>query len=517
MSLKTQYTELEQERSEFLERAYRSAILTVPAILPRPGQLRHHLPQNFQSIGARGVNNISSKLGLTLFPPTMPFIRLEVSPADLARYAAEAGPQAEAVEAEITASLHRIEQQAVSRFDTSGWRPAVSEALRQLVVTGNVVLYDRPGGRVASYDMRRFVVERDSEGQLLLVILRQFISPQAARQQLNGVLPYDQIEALAVPAGFGGDAEGIEFFTGAIRQPNGKFTFMEQVGEITIEPSIQEDMEEADVPLIPLRFAAEYGSSYGRGYVEDYDGDLLSLEGISRALTEGAQAIARIIWLVKPGGMTKPDVLSRTPNGGIRMGNIEDIGAVQADKSADLSIAYQIQQSLQVRLGNNFLLNSSVQRNGDRVTAEEIRYVSQELEDALGGVYAGLADTIQYPIASYFFRKMQADGDVERLPDDVEFVIATGLESISRNHKAIKIETFLRSLGSFIPPEEMVTILNTRSLAADLATAFNLDADTYLKSAEEVAQARQEAQMAQAGQALGPEMIKQMGAAQQQQ
>ena len=41
---------------------------------------RTELPQNFQSIGARGVNNLSSKLMLSLFPPTLPFMRLELSP-----------------------------------------------------------------------------------------------------------------------------------------------------------------------------------------------------------------------------------------------------------------------------------------------------------------------------------------------------------------------------------------------------------------------------------------------------
>ncbi|WP_416142518.1 portal protein [Escherichia coli] len=42
--------------------------------------------------------------------------------------------------------------------------------------------------------------------------------------------------------------------------------------------------------------------------------------------------------------------------------------------------------------------NSAVQRTGERVTAEEIRYVASELEDTLGGVYSILSQELQLPL-----------------------------------------------------------------------------------------------------------------------
>ena len=497
--LKSLYTGLESERWEFIERGHRSSILTIPSVLPRDGQTRNKLPQNFQSIGSRGVNNLTSKLLLTLFPPTLPFIRLEVSEADLERI----GQQGENVRVEIEQSLQRIESNAVSRFDTGGWRPAMAEALRQLVVTGNCLIYDRSGGRPAAYDLRRYVVERDSEGGLIRVILKQMVDPITALQYAEGKVTLEDLKASSSFDTIGGKKQGVEHYIGAELQENGKFTLTEEIADVEIRR--QENIPEDRLPLLPLRFQSIYGASYGRGYVEDYDGDLMTLEGISRALAEGSLALAKILWLVKPGGITKPEVLTKSPNGAVRSGDVEDVGTVQADKSSDLSIAFNVRQTLAVSLSNAFLLNSSVQRNGERVTAEEIRYVAQELEYALGGVYSSLADTVQWPVARYFFRKMQADGDVDTLPPEVELVIATGLESISRNHKAAKIEQWLATIQQFLPPEEITMILNTRSIDSSLATAYNLTAKDFMRSEEDIqAQREQQQQQALLEQVAGP-------------
>ena len=71
-SLQTQYRLLEQSRWEFLEAGHKCSVLTIPSVQPRENMSRTELPNNFQSVGARGVNNLSSKLMLSLFPRLCP-------------------------------------------------------------------------------------------------------------------------------------------------------------------------------------------------------------------------------------------------------------------------------------------------------------------------------------------------------------------------------------------------------------------------------------------------------------
>ena len=53
------YHQLETDRTEWVERGVRNAVLTIPTVFPREGVSRHRLPQNFQSIGAKGVNMLT--------------------------------------------------------------------------------------------------------------------------------------------------------------------------------------------------------------------------------------------------------------------------------------------------------------------------------------------------------------------------------------------------------------------------------------------------------------------------
>ena len=509
-TLQSLYAQLETSRWEYFYQGHKSSTLTIPSILPMDGQDRAHLPQNFQSIGARGVNNLSSRLSLTLFPATLPFMRLEISPADRAALAGEGTD----ILTEVQQSLLAIEEQAVSEFDTEGWRPVVSSALRLLVCTGNALIYDRGGSdsRPAVFDMRSYVVDRDPEGNLLTVILKQEIGVSAASTALRELAETEAVKHhLTHGSGYNSTHEPtIELYTGARRNSEGRYEYWQEIAGVEV-PDSRTQKHRKDLPLLPLRFEPIECAAWGRGYVEDYHGDLLALEYLSRALVEGATAMAKIIWLIRPGSSTKAQTIAKAPNGSIRMGDPDDVGALQADKASDLSVALNMSDRISQRLSSNFLLSSSIQRNGERVTAEEIRIMAQELEDALGSVYASLAEHVQRPIVEYLYNRMERRGVLNGVPSAVKPVVASGLENISRNHKVARIQEFLGTMNQLFGPEQIATIVKVEEVAADLAIGLNLDVTRYILSEEEIAQNRLEQQQQAAVQAVGPEIIKQAG------
>ena len=52
---------------------------------------------------------------------------------------------------------------------------------------------------------------------------------------------------------------------------------------------------------------------------------------------------------------------------------------------------------IEQRLQFAFLINASVQRQAERVTATEVQLIANELQDALGGVYGILTTEFQLP------------------------------------------------------------------------------------------------------------------------
>lgn len=99
-SIRQRYEKLETERTPFLDRARECSKLTLPTLVPDSGHSassKFYTP--FQGIGARGVNNLASKLLLALVPPNSPFFRLTVDDFKLQELTQQEGARAEVEEA----------------------------------------------------------------------------------------------------------------------------------------------------------------------------------------------------------------------------------------------------------------------------------------------------------------------------------------------------------------------------------------------------------------------------------
>jgi hypothetical protein len=77
---KERYNKLLTEREHYLDRAEECSELTIPSLIKPEGfTSSSDLYNPFQSVGARGVNNLASKLLLLLLPPNSPFFRLSIT------------------------------------------------------------------------------------------------------------------------------------------------------------------------------------------------------------------------------------------------------------------------------------------------------------------------------------------------------------------------------------------------------------------------------------------------------
>ena len=134
-SIEGQYSKLEINRETYLERARESSELTIPTLFPPKSfneATEYKTP--FQSIGARGVMNLASKMMLALFPPQAPFFRLSLD--DLVYKQIQADPKQKTV---LEQGLAKIEKAVMDNLEVSNDRVAIYEALKQLIVSGNVV------------------------------------------------------------------------------------------------------------------------------------------------------------------------------------------------------------------------------------------------------------------------------------------------------------------------------------------------------------------------------------------
>lgn len=477
------YENMASDRDVFLTRARTCAELTIPTLMPRDGHTgstQYDTP--YQAVGARGVNNLASKLLMTLLPPNSPFFRLTIDDFDLVELAGNARGKAED-------ALARIERSAAQVIESKAIRVPTFEMLKQLIVSGNALIHMPPEGGMKVFRLDRFVVKRDTMGNILKIIVKETIAYEA--------LPKDVQEALLETEGYQEQIEKKEcdLYT-CIKRDGKKFMVHQEVHGVVI-PKTTGSYPQDKLPWLALRFIAVDGNDYGRSYVEEIVGDLKSLEALTRAIVEGSAASAKLIFMVRPNGTTKIRNIADSSNGAIISGDANDVSTLQANKFNDFRVAQETMNTITQRLSYAFLLNSSVQRQAERVTAEEVRYMAQELETALGGIYSVLSQEFQLPLVNLLLAKMQKEGKMPKFPKDtLKPQIVTGLEALGRGQDLNKLQAFLQylqPLGQQIIAQE----LNIDDYIDRLGASLGIDTQGLIKSPEQKQQEMMAAQEAQ--------------------
>ena len=361
-----------------------------------------------------------------MLPPNSPFFRLAIDDFDIEQLA---GKEARGA---VEEALSRIERASMQEIEATAVRVPVHEALKHLIVAGNALVYLPKKGGMKVFRLDRYVVKRDTMGNVLEIITKESVSPL--------MLPKEAQEIIASADDYNSDsgAKNCDLYTYVVRRDKHFEVYQEVKGFIIPDSKGRYPLDR--LPFIPLRLTRIDGEDYGRGYVEEYIGDLRSLEALTRAIVEGAAASSKVLFLVRPNGTTKQSTLAKAPNGAIVQGDASDVTTLQVQKYNDFRVAQETAARITERLSFAFLLNSAVQRNAERVTAEEVRYMAQELETALGGVYSILSQEFQLPLVRLLLHRLESTGKMPKMPkDSIKPQIVTGLEALGRGQDLNKL------------------------------------------------------------------------------
>ena len=489
------YQKLTTERDPFLKRAYECAELTIPSLLPREGHTGStKLVTPWQGLGARGVNNLASKLLLTQLPPGTPPFKLSIDDFTLEELTKQEG-----MRAKVEEGHNKIERAVQTEIEADYLRVSAFEALKHLLVTGNILLYLPSDGGMRVFHLDRFVVRRDPMGNVLDIITKENVARDALPENLE--LPQDS-ETKTVDG-----EKSVELYTHIYRQGR-KWKVYQEVKGVRV-PGTEGSYPLDKSPWIPVRFTKIDGESYGRGYVEEYIGDLKSLEGLSQAIVEGSAAAAKVLFLVNPNGTTDMADVAEAENGAFREGVATDITVLQLQKYNDFRVALETVKDITERLSFAFLLNTAVQRNGERVTAEEVRYMANELEAALGGIYSILSQEFQLPLIKRLMYQMERQKRLPVLPEGtVKPIIVTGIEALGRDNDLTKLIQFVQiaAQAANLPPE-----IDKGDFMKRAGTALGIDMKGLVLDPEVVAQQQQQAMLMQMMQQGTNPLITQLG------
>jgi len=454
--LKGQFQGSDYAREETLTRIERYAGWTLPNIFPDDPLNEYDEMQNdYQSVGAQAVINLANKIMMTMFQPSRPFFRMDLT-LDQRAEVMEGGLG----EAEVDAALAAQERESMKDLDAIGGRVVLTDVIQHLIIAGNSCLYMPEDEKMQNYSLRDYTVKRDLRGNLVKMILKETKSVDKERY-----IVWQEMEDVCY--------------------------CHKAVGLYHID----------DLPWMPLTWNLTRNKDYGTGLVENYAGDFHTLSTLAEASLDYTTIITDVKNLVDPTGMTNVREITEAPSGAYVHGREEDIFVHSPQVAQATEFLDRKFESTARRIAAAFLLNTQVTRDAERVTAEEIRLQAQELEGSLGGVYSRLAAELQGPLAKRLLKK------ANKIFADVEPMIVTGLESLSRSSELDRMRAFFQDLLALAEvPEQVADRIDYGNLIATLGAGHGVDYQKILldeKAVKQNQQARAQAQAQAAGMEAG--------------
>jgi len=503
-TLKARYKRDDNERSEVMRKARLAAALTKPWVLPPKDQDKsQELPQPYQSVGPRGMTNLEGRMLTALFPPTGPWFKLDPSAEILhdPNVSDDFKQQLQQAlylrELMIVSILESANMQQQSRQRRSGFRTRKRMALSQVLVTGDVLERLDDEYRVQVFRRDQYVTKRDSAGDVLYHITREKIDPMSLDDEKLGAakLKRDKLEKISP------SARMMDLYTAVEWQPDSEdWLIRQELNDQQINES-----EEQISPYFSTTFELMPGEDYGRGFAELNLGDLRSTNELNERMLDFAATASKHLWVLDDSSTIRDQDMAKPTGSVIRgkvaQGIVQDAAMLKAEKNVDFNVVFQTTQQKTNELARAMLLESEVQPRGERVTATQVQRIAAELEGALGGLYAPIADDQQMPLLRRTMHQLQRDNLLPELPEDsIDINVLTGLSALTREVDAGKKMELAQVISNFGP--EAMQKIDIGVLVDSLARDKGIDEPGLVKSDEEIARERaQQTQQALAQQA----------------
>jgi hypothetical protein len=496
-SARKRYDSLTSFRTQYLNTAIECATLTLPYLIRQDlSQVKgsvQSLTTPWQSIGAKGVMSLSSKLMLALFPTQTSFFKLQVDESKLGEVVdTQQNPE---VKTELEQHLATIERQILDNIAESNDRIVLNQALKHAIVTGNGLCFMGKDS-MKFYPLNRFVVDRDGNDNVIEIITKESVSEEILEDDpiYNEVLKLksddlssdDEEDDCGDPIGLSDKV----IYTRIYLEDN-QWRWYQEVDGIKIPKTMGKAPKDKS-PWIVIRFNVVDGECYGRGRVEEYLGDLRSLEALMQAIVEGSAIAAKALFLLNPGATTKAKTVSSTPNGGIIQGKEGDLTVVQVNKALDFRTAKETIADLTMRLNEAFLILQV--RQSERTTAEEVRMTQMELEQQGGGMFSLLTVELLRPYLTRKLFALQRDGKIKKIPDRyVRPTIVAGLNAIGRGQDAESLQRLMMTFSQAYGPQALAQLTDPTEYLKRLAAGMGIDTLNLIKTPQAVEQQKQEA------------------------
>lgn len=504
-----------QDHSQ-LKRLKHYAEYTDPALMVDPisgptgnGISAASVTRDYQSLGAVLLNNLAAKMAGMLFPVNQPNFRIQISDAMMQ----SASNKKNWDPIQLQTAVATMERKACERLYLGNSYTKIQRAIKLCIVTGECLIYrDSVNGNIAVWNRHSYVVKRDPLGRVWKIILKQVFDPKSMPALLEGV-----------DLGSKQKADKVELFT-QVEFKDSPVEGAARISTITHEvdgkeiPNVSGVYPEHLCPMFLASWTVQDGEHYARGLVENFSGDFARLSALSHNIAMYEIDSMTALRLVSPAATNNLDDFVNARIGDYVPGNASNGPALTSFDPGDYNKINAINQSIAAissRLAQAFMYGG-MQRDSERTTATEVSLVAKEADQALGGAYSQLAQTLQGPLAYLTMSELGSDITSGLIGEHFRPSIVTGVQALARSADTQKLLE-LAQLAQTIPILTQIdTTLDAGKILSRIASNSGVSLDDFRKSPQQLQQEASAAQQqAQAQSAASTALINNAQQAQQ--
>lgn len=288
------------------------------------------------------------------------------------------------------------------------------------------------------YRLDQYVVKRDSRGVPTLIIARESVHASN--------LPLQTRTAVGLTLDPDKQDQTVDVYTVIEKRGESHAQYQEINGKRVPGSESETPIEKSG--WLALRWLAIPANDYGRSHVTEYIGDLLALEELNESMIAYTAITSDIKFFVQPNSVIDLDVVVGSERGSFHTGEAKDISVLSLDKQADFMVAERLASAIEARVAKAFLIQQF--RNAERVTAEEIRMSSEELENTLGGTYSVLSAELQYAVATRYLYIAEREDLIPTLPAGIKPKVITGLAALGAAAEVNRVRTWASDVMSLL-------------------------------------------------------------------
>jgi hypothetical protein len=497
-SIRSRFETADGVRAECLDRARFCASLTKPWILPPDGWTESEkLPETFSSLAARGITNLEGRLLLAIFPPPgQPWFKLK--PSGTMKFDPSIEPEMiqefqkglHLQELMILAQLEKVNLESGKNGRRTGFRSRMRLALSQLLITGDVLMHISDDFDIRVFRRDNYVTKRNPAGDVMYHITREQIDPLTLPEKYLVAAEMSQDELSSQRC----DDRLTDLYTMVEWNPLNKHWVITQ----EMNGFVVNELTEKISPYMSVTYALPPAADYGRGLVEENLGDVRSMNELTERILDFAAIASKQLFALDYNSQVRPQDLA-SPTGSViqarvQGGQISDIGMLRADKLTDFNVVSSTRENIRRDLAVTMLMEAETTPTGERVTAYQVQRVAMELEGALGGLYAPIADSMQMPLVERVRHVLVRKGLLVDLPDEaVEINAVTGVQALANESDQAKVMQLLQTIAQLGP--ETMARLDTGVLLDLLMRQSGIYEPGLVKSQEQIEE--EQAQMRQ--------------------